>query len=51
MHPQLALVGELQAPRQVAAWAANAFGDRIELATLAREERDDAVGLAELSSA
>jgi hypothetical protein len=47
VHDEVALIGELEASREVAACAADAFRDRVELPAFAREERQDAVGLTE----
>ena len=51
MHLQRTLSCELQTPRKMTAQTAHAFGDRIELSALQREERYDPVGFGELASA
>jgi hypothetical protein len=44
MHHKVALVQELESPREVTARPANPFSDGIELAALERKERENAVG-------
>jgi hypothetical protein len=51
MHEEVALVGELQPAREVAARPTHAFGNGIHLAALTRKQREDAVGFTELPSA
>jgi hypothetical protein len=51
VHQKVAFIPKLQAPRKVAARAAHAFCYGIDLTSFAREQRQDAVGFAQLPPA